>query len=111
MMPVQPACHGDAGRDLPPRAHQARHGREIAGKGAHGGSSVRMAAPGDTGTAVLARRLWRDPVLIEPGAPLFAAADLPRNRHRLDYSAIPTERIEAGMARIADALAQAPAGG
>jgi GntR family transcriptional regulator/MocR family aminotransferase len=88
-----------------------RHGLEIAGKGAHGGSSIWMAAPGDTDTAALARRLQSDSVLIEPGAPFFAAADPPRNRYRLGYSSIPAERIEAGMARIADALAQAPAGG
>ncbi len=87
------------------------HGLEIAGKGAHGGSSFWMAAPEDTDTEALADRLRRDSVLIEPGAPFFAGPDRPRHFYRLGYSSIPADRIDEGIARIASALAALPRDG
>ena len=82
----------------------AQHGLEVAGKGAHGGSSLWMRAPGHVDTGTLAERLRADSVLIEPGAAFFAGPDVPRNFYRLGYSSIPSERISEGMTRIAAAL-------
>jgi GntR family transcriptional regulator/MocR family aminotransferase len=86
-----------------------RHGLEIAGRGAHGGSSFWMQAPEGVDTDDLAQRLAADSVLIEPGAPFFAGDAPPRRFYRLGYSSIPVERIDEGVARIAAALAPARA--
>jgi GntR family transcriptional regulator/MocR family aminotransferase len=83
----------------------ANHGLEIAGKGAHGGSSLWMRAPMGVDTVHLAEDLRDASVLIEPGAPFFAGTDVPANFYRLGYSSIPSERIGEGVARIAAALA------
>ena len=80
-------------------------GLEIAGKGAHGGSSFWMQAPEGTDTADLARRLQAHSVLIEPGAPFFASPNPPRQFYRLGYSSIPATRIAEGVGHIARALA------
>ncbi len=83
----------------------AQHGMRIAGRGVYGGSSLWMAAPEDVDTAVLARKLDADSVLIEPGAPFFAqGAGRRHNYFRLAYSSIPTSRIPEGIARIAAEL-------
>lgn len=87
------------------------HGLEIAGKGAHGGSSFWMQAPEGTDTAELAQRLQAKSVLIEPGAPFFASEAPPRNFYRLGYSSIPATRIPEGVAHIAQALAPGARGG
>ncbi|WP_136439999.1 PLP-dependent aminotransferase family protein [Pacificoceanicola onchidii] len=83
----------------------AAHGLEIAGKGAHGGSSIWMQAPENVDTKALAKILRARDVLIEPGAPFFDGAEVPGRYYRLGYSSIPSERIEAGIALIAAALA------
>ncbi|WP_425098129.1 PLP-dependent aminotransferase family protein [Tropicibacter sp. S64] len=85
----------------------AAHGLEVAGKGAHGGSSIWMVAPEGVDSRGLALDLRRESVLIEPGTPFFAGEAPPRHYYRLGYSSIPSERIEAGIARIAAALAPA----
>lgn len=82
-----------------------RHGLEIAGSGAHGGSSVWMRAPDGVDTEALAERLRARDVLIEPGAPFFSDTPAPRNFYRLGYSSIPVERIDEGIARLAQGLA------
>jgi GntR family transcriptional regulator/MocR family aminotransferase len=83
----------------------AHHGLEIAGKGAHGGSSIWMQAPMGVDTSQLARQLHAQSVLIEPGAPFFWQDAPPQHFYRLGYSSIPAERIEEGITRIAAALA------
>lgn len=85
----------------------ARHGLEIAGSGAQGGSSFWMKAPRGVDTLDLAKTLAEKGVLIEPGAPFFAHPDPPARYFRLGYSSIPSERIDEGIARIAEALAPA----
>lgn len=85
-----------------------RHGLEIAGKGAFGGSAFWMRAPEGTDTQDLARALEAESVLIEPGAPFFAGARRPTNYYRLAYSSIPPERIDEGIARIRRALDRQP---
>lgn len=82
-----------------------RHGLAIAGRGTFGGSSIWMRAADGTDTAALARDLQARGVLIEPGAPFFAAADPPTAYYRLAYSSIPAARIEDGVRLIAAAMA------
>lgn len=82
----------------------AQHGLRVAGRGAHGGSSLWMRAPDGIDTAVLAERLRADSVMIEPGKAFFAGTVPPRQFYRLGYSSIPSERIGAGIGRIAAAL-------
>ncbi len=86
------------------------HGLQIAGSGAHGGSSFWMKAPDDVDTEQLAKELSWQSVLIEPGAPFFASANPPRNFYRLGFSSIPSERIAEGIKRIGTALAKHGAG-
>ncbi|AEI92219.1 MULTISPECIES: PLP-dependent aminotransferase family protein [Roseobacter] len=74
---------------------------EIAGQGAHGGSSFWMRAPENVDTQELARRLRARDVLIEPGHSFFAGAAQPRNFYRLAYSSIPATRIAQGVGRVA----------
>jgi len=77
----------------------------IAGRGAFGGSSIWMRAPGGVDTSDLAARLAAKSVLIEPGASFFAGKDRPRNYYRLGYSSIPSARIARGIELIAHELA------
>ena len=80
-----------------------RHGLTPAGPGSYGGSSLWMEAPCDTDA--LADRLRPRGVLIEPGAPFFAADPAPRRHYRLAYSSIPEGRIDDGIRLVAEALA------
>lgn len=82
----------------------ARHGLSVAGRGAYGGSSLWMRAPGGSDTSLLADILSRQSVLIEPGAPFFAGPERPRHFFRLAYSSIPATRIDEGIRRIAAAI-------
>lgn len=83
----------------------AHHGLRVAGRGAHGGSSLWMQAPDGVDTADLAERLRADSVMIEPGKAFFAGDAPPKQFYRLGYSSIPSGRIGEGVARIAAALA------
>jgi GntR family transcriptional regulator/MocR family aminotransferase len=87
------------------------HGLQVAGSGAHGGSSFWMQAPVGVDTADLAKDLSQKSVLIEPGAPFFSSDDRPNNFYRLGFSSIPSNRIADGIALIGAALAQRGAGG
>ncbi|WP_113912369.1 PLP-dependent aminotransferase family protein [Roseovarius dicentrarchi] len=82
----------------------AQHGLTVAGRGVHGGSSIWMRAPEGVDMGAVALTLRRQGVLIEPGASFFHGDAPPRNYYRLAYSSIPSERIGAGLALIADAL-------
>ncbi len=77
---------------------------QIAGQGAHGGSSFWMQAPDDVDTRDLARRLQAKSVLIEPGDSFFAGQNRPKNFYRLAYSSIPAQRIAKGVALVADEI-------
>lgn len=78
-------------------------GLTVAGRGAFGGSSFWMEAPG-VDTAELATRLRGNGVLIEPGGAFYAPGG-PRQFYRLAYSSIAQARIPEGIARIGRALA------
>lgn len=79
-----------------------KHGLEIAGHGAFGGSSYWMRAPQHVDTNTLAKRLRAAGVLIEPGHSFFTSPEDTRQYYRLGYSSIPTERISEGIGLIAE---------
>ncbi len=85
----------------------AQHGLTVAGRGLHGGSSIWMRAPEGVDMGRVAADLRTKGVLIEPGASFFHGDNPPRNFYRLAYSSIPSEKIGAGIALIADALRDA----
>lgn len=80
------------------------HGLTIAAKGAYGGSSLWMRAPEGVDTEQVAQKLLEQQVLIEPGRTFFCGEGRPHNYYRIAYSSIPAERIEAGVALIAQAM-------
>lgn len=82
-----------------------RNGLTIAGRGTFGGSSIWMRAPDGADTTQLALDLRAKGVLIESGAPFFAAPDPPTEFYRLAYSSIPSSRIGEGVRLVAEALA------
>ena len=79
-------------------------GLQIAGQGAHGGSSFWMRAPNGVDTEKLAQTLLSRGVVIEPGRAFFNGEDRPKHFYRLAYSSIPAERIPEGVRLIAQAL-------
>ncbi|WP_458791401.1 MocR-like pyridoxine biosynthesis transcription factor PdxR [Yoonia sp. MH D7] len=82
-------------------------GLNAAPQDTYGGSSVWLRAPTGIDTTALALTLRASGVLIEPGAPFFAAQTPPTEFFRLAYSSIPAERIPAGIALIAQAIRDA----
>ncbi|CRL15206.1 transcriptional regulator, GntR family [Ruegeria sp. R11] len=81
-----------------------QHDLSVAGVGVYGGSSLWMRADEGIDTAEVAQRLKEKSVIIEPGAPFFAPEHRKQNYYRLGYSSIPANRIEPGLALLADAL-------
>ncbi|MEP0961504.1 MAG: PLP-dependent aminotransferase family protein [Roseobacter sp.] len=77
---------------------------EIAGQGAHGGSSFWMRAPDNIDTLDLSRRLQARGVLIEPGHSFFAGPAQPRNYYRLAYSSISASRISKGISLVSSEI-------
>ena len=82
------------------------YGLTVAGQNTSGGSSIWVRTPDGTDTTALALALRADGVLVEPGAPFFAAKTPPSEYLRLAYSSIPETRIRDGVALIAAALAR-----
>ena len=74
---------------------------KIAGAAQFGGSSLWIQGPPGLDSAVLARELLKDSVLIEPGGAFFDGIDGPTEFFRLGYSSIPEDRIEKGVSLIA----------
>lgn len=82
----------------------AQTGLDVAGQGAHGGSSFWMRAPEGIDTQVLATRLRARGVLIEPGQSFFGGDEQPQNFYRLGYSSIPANRIVEGLQALASEI-------
>jgi GntR family transcriptional regulator / MocR family aminotransferase len=80
------------------------HGLTIAGGDVNGGSSFWMKTPEHVDTSQLAQHLESKGVLIEPGHVFFDQPGGPTNCYRLAYSSIPSRKIAAGIALIAQAL-------
>jgi GntR family transcriptional regulator / MocR family aminotransferase len=74
---------------------------------AFGGTAFWIKGPEWLDASLLAVEARGEGILIEPGAVHFAGPHIPRNYFRLGFSAIPNERIDPGMeklARIVDTL-------
>ena len=82
----------------------AQTGLNIAGQGAHGGSSFWMRAPEGIDTQILANRLRARGVLIEPGHSFFGGDEQPQNFYRLGYSSITANRISDGLQALASEI-------
>ena len=82
----------------------AQNGLDVAGQGAHGGSSFWMRAPEGIDTQILATRLRARGVLIEPGHSFFGGDEQPQNFYRLGYSSIPANRISEGLQALASEI-------
>ena len=82
----------------------AEHGLTIAQAETAGGSSFWMRTPGGMDSALLAERLRKLGVLIEPGHVFFDPADAPRDYYRLAYSSIDASKIREGIRIIAAEL-------
>jgi GntR family transcriptional regulator/MocR family aminotransferase len=76
----------------------------VAGQGAFGGSSFWMQAPDGIDTEIVAERLRKKGVLIEPGRPFFTNDDALKNYYRLAYSSLPVQKVTDGVALIAQEL-------
>ena len=81
-----------------------QHGLTIAGRGTFSGSSIWMRARDGVDTGQVALDLRAKGVLIEPGAPFFAADTPPAHFYRLAYSSIPSTRIGDGVRLVAEAM-------
>lgn len=69
-----------------------------------GGTSFWLQGPPDLDSYALAQRAAEQGILIEPGDSLFMAAEPPHHHFRLGFSSIPAERIEPGIARLAELI-------
>ncbi|MFC3526906.1 PLP-dependent aminotransferase family protein [Paracoccus mangrovi] len=78
-----------------------RHGLQIAGAPAAGGSSVWIRGPDGSDSTALALALRPDSVLIEPGAVFFEKPAEPCAYFRLGYGTIADIAIPEGIRRIA----------
>jgi len=83
----------------------AAQGLTVAGRGAHGGSSIWMRAPEGVDTRALESVLRAKSVLIEPGHPFFHGDAPPKTYYRLAYSSIASARIPEGVTLIARSIA------
>ncbi|OZI25875.1 GntR family transcriptional regulator [Bordetella genomosp. 9] len=73
---------------------------------ANGAGALWLDAPAATSTQKLAWAAARRSVLIEPGFPNFFDAEPPDRHFRLGFTAIGAERIEPGIALLAETLAR-----
>ncbi len=75
---------------------------------AFGGTSYWVTGPGRLDACQLAERALDDGVIIEPGQVMFAepadGGPAPKNHFRLGFSSIATERIEPGVALLAQTI-------
>ncbi len=67
-----------------------------------GGTSYWVEGPPDLNADALADTARQEDILIEPGAIHFAGDPPPRNHFRLGFSSIAEDRIEPGIARLAE---------
>lgn len=74
---------------------------------ASGGTSYWVTGPTRLDTGELAAAALDEGIVIEPGAIHFLDRRSPRNCFRLGFSAIPTERIEPGLERLARIISSA----
>ncbi len=83
-----------------------RYGLSRSAAAKFGGTSFWIEGPDWLDSEELAAVLAERSVLIEPGWPFYNRPAAPRNFFRIAYSSIPADRIEVGIARIAEAIGQ-----
>ncbi len=69
-----------------------------------GGTSFWIKGPEWLDTDILANNLLEESVIIEAGSAFFAKINLAKNYFRIAYSSIPTNKIEPGIEKIANAI-------
>ncbi|WP_422751386.1 PLP-dependent aminotransferase family protein [Micromonospora sp. WMMD1219] len=69
-----------------------------------GGLARWITGPSGLDAGELARELRRQGVLLDPGAPYWAARPAPRHHLRLGYQVMPLDRIDEGVRRVAAAV-------
>jgi GntR family transcriptional regulator/MocR family aminotransferase len=79
-----------------------RHFPKWAQSPGFGGTSYWVRGPAMLDATVLAREALKAGVVIEPGDVFFADPRAGRNYFRLGFSSIPLEKIEPGLARLAE---------
>lgn len=82
----------------------AHHLPGVGQQWARGGVSCWLTLPEGADATALARAALGEGVEIEPGPPFFADADIGGRNLRLGLGAIPVERIEPGIERLAQVL-------
>lgn len=82
------------------------HGLQAASRETFGGSSYWMRAPDGVNTTELSHKLREHSVLIEPGRVFFNSNQENDDYYRLAYSSIATASIPAGIALLAEAVAE-----
>lgn len=82
------------------------HGLHVASRQTFGGSSYWMRAPHGINTTALSHKLREHSVLIEPGRVFFGSNQGNDDHYRLAYSSIATAGIPAGIALVAQAIAE-----
>ncbi|KUP91126.1 MocR-like pyridoxine biosynthesis transcription factor PdxR [Tritonibacter horizontis] len=87
----------------------ALHGLVPANRNLYGGSSLWMRAADHVDMGQVASGLRTKGVLIEPGAPFFAAQTRQHHFYRLGYSSIASDRIPAGVQHVAESIRAARA--
>lgn len=83
----------------------ARHAPQLVPAASHGGSALWVSGPDRLDTQALARSLYREGVVVEPGAVFYPDRDRPCARMRVGYSSIALDRIDPGVQLLAQVLA------
>ncbi|MFT5445360.1 MAG: GntR family transcriptional regulator/MocR family aminotransferase [Gammaproteobacteria bacterium] len=80
----------------------AKHFPESSRTPAFGGTAYWVCGPRSLDTCALKVRAQKQGILIEPGDIFFQQNDPPKHYFRLGFSSIPVERIEPGIAKLAE---------
>ena len=83
-----------------------QHGLGNSSAAHFGGTSFWIEGPEALDADLLAKELAEKSVLIEPGTPFFNEENPPRNFFRIAYSSISTDKIQDGVALIAETIAE-----
>lgn len=84
------------------RQAMAKHMPDFQLSGGTGGTSIWATGPEGFDGSELARRAKAAGIIIEPGDVFFESEPAPLNHIRVGFSAIPLDKIEPGIAKLAD---------
>lgn len=83
----------------------ARHAPQLEPAASHGGSALWVSGPDGLDTRALAHSLYREGVVVEPGAFFYPARELPCAHMRVGYSSVAGDRIDDGVQVLVKVLA------